>query len=276
MTKMVIKASGKKEPFDIEKFRTSLKRAGAADKTIDTLAQDIKKMPELNTTQQIYYYALEQLKKESQPVAARYKVKEALRELGPSGFPFEKFVAQIFEYQGYKTQVGIFVEGFCVEHEVDVVAEKENKHYMIEAKFHSRQDMKTDVKVTLYVQARFEDVKKKWQQDPEHKKEFHQPWVATNTKFTTEAIRYATCVQMNLLGWGYPAQNNIAELVDRLGIHPITCLTSLTKKQQRQLIQDGFVLCKDVGKHINDLKKLGLSDYKIEQVKLEAEGVCKL
>lgn len=276
MAKYVIKASGQTEPFNIEKFRTSLKRSGATKSIIDKLAHEIQRKPELKTTQQIYYFALEQLKKENRPVAARYKIKEALRELGPSGFPFERFIAKLFEYQGFNTKVDIFLTGFCVDHEIDVLAEKKDKHYMFEVKFHSRATIKTDVKVTLYVQARYEDLKKKWDQDKGSKKKYYKPWVATNTKFTTEAIRYATCVHLDLLGWGYPAKDNIGHLVDRLGLHPITCLTSLNKKQKKELIQNGFVLCKDVDKHISNLKKLGLSDHKIQQVKNEAEGVCKL
>lgn len=160
MPKMIIKASGQKEPFNTKKFQNSLKRAGASDKTIEKLIRKIKKIPTLKTTQQIYYFALEELKKYSRPVAARYKIKEALQNLGPSGFPFEKFVAQLFEYQGYKAKNNVFIDGFCVDHEVDVVAQKDNKNYMVEAKFHQRQDLKTDVKVTLYVQARFEDILK--------------------------------------------------------------------------------------------------------------------
>ncbi len=274
MAKYITKSSGKKELFNVKKFTRSLLRAGASQDLAKKLAKDILKQENLKTTYNIYRYALTQLGKESRPVAARYNLKNALVQLGPSGFPFEKFVAQLFNYQGYQTSVGQFVEGYCVGHEIDVVAQKDNKHFMVEVKFHNRHGLKSDVKVALYVQARFQDIKKKWELD--HSQDFHQPWLVTNTRFTSEAIKYGSCVGMQFLSWSYPEKNNLADLIHAAGLHPITCLTTLSGKQKKELIKKGFVLCKDVSKHKKHLKELGLSDYKINQVTQEAEGVCAL
>jgi len=270
------KASGEKELFDIRKFRRSLKKAGASDTLIKKLVTDIEKQPGLRNTREIYDFALSHLQEQSPPVAARYNIKRALLELGPAGFPFEQFVEKIFKAQGYETEQGLVVQGDCVEHEVDVVAMKEDKHYMIECKFHNRQGLKTDVKVTLYIKARFDDVEKAWVKKAEHGHKFHQAWIATNTKFTTQAIAYAECIGIQLLGWSYPQKNNLPELIDKFDLHPITALPSLSRQQKRAFIKNGFVLCRDAEKQKGLLKSLGFSDHQIKKLISELQAVCKI
>src|SRR5690606_23880275 len=119
----VIKSSGEKVKFSIEKLRASLKHSGAdvdlinqiLDKVRDELYQGI-------STKEIYNWAFALLKKKKSYFASRYKLKQAIYDLGPTGFPFENFIAAIFTYPGYKTDVGKIVQGVCVSHELDVVA----------------------------------------------------------------------------------------------------------------------------------------------------------
>ncbi|MGS0527278.1 hypothetical protein ACU8V7_21050 [Zobellia nedashkovskayae] len=50
--------------------------------------------------------------------------------MGPTGFPFERFIGALLTYSGYETKVGIVMDGICVTHEIDVVAEKKwNRNY---------------------------------------------------------------------------------------------------------------------------------------------------
>ncbi len=270
------KISGEKELFDIRKFRRSLKRAGADQRTISRLVRQLEKMPAMRNTKEIYAWALSQLEKESPPLAARYNLKHALLGLGPAGMPFEHFIAQLFEAQGYKTKVGSIIPGFCIDHEVDVVASKKDKHFMIECKFHNRQKLKSDVKVPLYIKSRFDDVEKAWDNDPQHGHEFHKAWIATNTKFTSMATEYAECTNITLLSWNYPAQGNLPDLIHKYDLHPITALTSLNRQQKKEFIKDGFVLCRDAHKHKDLLKRMGFTPRKIEKLVSEAQEVCKL
>lgn len=274
--KYVIKASGEQEPFSEQKFRRSLEKAKADPATITRLIDLIKQREDLKTTADIYRFALNELKKEERPIAARYNLKKALFELGPSGFPFELYVAKLLEEHKYQVSVGSTLQGFCVSHEIDILAHKENKHYMIECKFHIRQGIKTTVKITLYVQARFEDLKKQWHKDPKHTQELHKAWLVTNTKLTTDAIAYGNCVDMQLLSWSYPAKESLAQLIDQTGMYPITCLTTLSLRQKKELMAQGFVLCRDVHHYEQQLKKLGLSDLRIQKIMHESETVCKL
>ena len=79
-------------------------------------------------------------------------------ELGPSGFPFEKFISKLFEVQKYSVQTGQFVKGKCVTHEIDVIARKENEIVLAECKYRNTQGITVDVKTPLYIHSRFEDV----------------------------------------------------------------------------------------------------------------------
>jgi hypothetical protein len=270
MEKYVIKASGEQEAFDIQKFQRSLHKAGASDDIIKQLAQEIEQRTDLRTTHDIYSFALKKLAIIQPPIAARYNLKNALFELGPTGFPFEHFISHIFQALGYHTQTNQIIEGKCVAHEVDLVATTTQEHIIAECKFHHRQGLKVDIKVSLYVQARFEDI---------HalgtiQKQKHTNWIVTNTRFTTQTITYAQCVDITLLGWSYPEKDNIAQLIDRLGLHPITCLTSLTLRQKRELIAQNLVLCKDVHQHEQALKNLHLSPEYVQRIIHEATSVC--
>ena len=275
MSYKIRKSSGYTEFFDEKKFRRSLKRAGADDKTANEVMRIISE-EKPKTTKQVHERAVELLAKIKPPLAARYNLKQALMELGPAGFPFEQFVARIFQAQGYKIQTNEIVAGYCVDHEVDIIATKGDSHFMIECKFHNRPALKSDVKVALYVNARFEDVRKAWEAEHKGRHQFHQAWVVTNTHFTSEAIKYGECRNVKMISWSYPLGENLARMIDRLGLHPITALTSLSSKQKRQLVKNGFVLCKDAEAHADELKKLGFSSAKIRQIISEMNQTCEL
>lgn len=195
-------------------------------------------------------------------------------ELGPSGYPFEKFVGEILKFQGFTVQVGVMVEGHCVSHEVDVVAEKGEEHFMVECKFHNIPGVKSDVKIPLYIQARFKDVEKRWLTMPGHEAKFHQGWLVTNTKFTGDAIQYGTCVGLNLLGWDYPINGSLNELIDNSDLHPITCLTTLTKVEKLQLLEKKILLCKEICEKPSLLDSLDISPLRNAKVLEEGHELC--
>jgi restriction endonuclease len=269
MSFYITKYSGQKELFDIHKFRRSLKRSGASSELIETLINELQNLHNIRTTHDIYEFAFARLREENPAVAAHYNLKKALFELGPSGFPFEKFVALIFKAQKYQVETDQIVKGKCVDHEIDIVGSKEKKTIMVECKFHNQQGIKSDVKVPLYVKARFDDVEQK-----NHL--FHEAWLVSNTKFTTQAIEYAECAQIKLMSFSYPSGGSIAELIDKYQLHPITALSSLTLDRKKELISHGLVLCKDAEQHKGLLKQLGFTQQEIDTLITESQKVCKL
>jgi Holliday junction resolvase-like predicted endonuclease len=273
----VIKASGEREPFSSRKVILSMRRAGIPDEMQKQVISHVKsKLKDGISTGDIYRHITEFLDTSSYPGGSRrYRLKQAVMALGPTGYPFEKFIAAILREYGYKTETGVIVDGKCVSHEIDVVAQKDKQHFMVECKFHNRSGTRSDVKVALYVKARFEDVAAAWQEKPGHQEMFHQAWLVTNTKLTSDAIAFGECAGMKLIAWSYPRKESLQSLIEGTGLHPVTCLTSLSKDQKQKVLEQGIVLCKDLLRAEASLFRfLGMSETKAEQVQREAALTC--
>src|SRR3989344_922725 len=171
---LVKKASGEVEPFSDAKLRNSLERAKVSREMIEEIVAHVRReLVSGSKTRDIYRHAFSLLRKRERPAAARYSLKRAIMELGPTGHPFENLVGELLKLRGFSVKVASIVQGLCVSHEVDVVAEQGSRHIMVECKFHNEQGIKSDVKVALYVQARFEDIQKAGgQKDPAHTQKF--------------------------------------------------------------------------------------------------------
>ena len=272
----VVKSSGEREPFSEAKLRHSLERAQAAPELVDRAVQQmLSELRDGMPTSVIYRRAFALLRKHKRSLAARYSLKKALMELGPTGHPFEKLVGEIMRSQGYNVEVARTVQGACVAHEVDVVAIKGERHIMVECKFHNEAGVKSDVKVALYVQARFEDIEKAWQAQAGHGKHFDEAWLVTNTKLTSDAVQYAHCVGMKAIGWSFPPGGSLSELIDHANLHPITSLTSLNKSQKMRLISSGIVLCRDIVDHPEVLASVRINGSNSDKILEEAHELCQ-
>lgn len=269
---IVTKASGEEVVFSMDKLRQSLRNSGATEEQVDKVIKVIE--PQLFngiSTKKIYTWAFSILKKSTGSVAAKYQLKKAITEFGPSGFPFEKFIGKLFERKGYHVKVGIIVQGTCVSHELDVVASSEREHMMMECKFHSMQGKMSDVKVPLYIHSRFNDVKSQWVLNKQLKDKQLKAWVVTNTRFSPDALRYGTCAGLNLLSWDYPLNESIKVMIDRYKHYPITCLTLLTKPEKEHLLENNVVLCSELKEDYARLNALHIPDKRLQQIKKELE-----
>ncbi len=272
----ITKASGEKSKFSEEKIRKSLSRSGATAEQTDTILREIDaNLYEGISTKKIYRLAFNLLRGESRHIAARYHLKQAIMELGPSGFPFEKFIAEILNAEGYKTKTDQIVQGKCVSHEIDVIAEKEEHVSMIECKYHNQRGKFSDVQIPLYIQSRFKDVEAQWLKNPEYKSKTMGGWVVTNTRFSADAILYGTCSGLTLLGWDYPQKAGLKDRIDLLGLYPITCLTSLTKVEKQRLLDKKIVLCKEIYNNEQLLETSGIKTARIPTVMKEAKQLCQ-
>lgn len=271
----ITKASGEQAVFKPEKLTRSLRRAGAKEEVISQILDSVRsQLYDGMTTKKIYQIAFGLLKKASKTIASKYKLKDAIFELGPDGFAFEIFISELLKHQGYDVQLGKIVSGHCVAHEIDVIAAREEHHFMVECKFHHNKGIFCNVKVPLYIQSRFKDVEQKWLQLAGHETKFHQAWVVTNTRFTKDAIQYGTCAGLHLLSWDYPSGNGLREQIDRLRLYPVTCLTSLNLSEKQKLVEHQIILCKLLSKRVNVLAKMGIDDARIPLILKEAESLC--
>jgi Restriction endonuclease len=269
------KASGDRVPFSLDKLRSSLERSGASEEAIALILPQVEEMlHEKVTTREVYKMAYKMLKADSKHAAGRYKLKDALLELGPSGFPFEKFVGELLRLQGFKIEVGVPVEGRCVTHEVDVIAVQNHTRIMVECKYHNKRGVNTDVKIPLYVHARFQDIYQKMETELAHRGEQFHGWLVTNTRFSDDAAQYGSCCGLELLGWDYPQGRGLRELIVETGAHPITCMSTLASDEKRHLLEKNIVLCRELADHARELHQMGLSKARIQKILQEGTQIC--
>jgi hypothetical protein len=277
MNKYITKATGEREEFNPQKLRNSLMHAQASPKTADKIASQIEKeLKDGDSTKEIYHHAFELLGKEEgeKEAAVRYSLRRAIMELGPTGFPFEQFVAEIFHAKGYETTTEFIAKGECAEHEIDIVAWNPEKLIFAEAKFHNELGLKSDLKVVLYIKARWDDLMKETFNFGKERK-LDEGWLITNTKFSESAIKYAVCRNMKLVGWNYPQKGNLQDLIEECHLHPITCLESITPSDERLLMEYGVVLCKQALENPDIVAQCGISKEKTRKMMEEINLIQK-
>ncbi len=271
----IIKSSGEKAKFSLGKLRNSLKRTGADSTIIESIIEKVvEELYQGISTKEIYNRAFALLRKKKSYLASKYKLKKAIYELGPTGFPFERFVSAILKYSGYKTEVGKIIQGLCVTHEVDVIAHKNKKTTIVECKFHNEQGLNCNVKIPLYINSRYLDVKTFWNTSSKNKTALTKGWVVTNTRFTEDALQYGNCCGLYLLSWDYPKNDGLKDRIDRLGLYPITVSTLLTNREKQFLLSRDVVLCRELIGDAFYLDHLGISDLRKEKILNEINQLC--
>ncbi|MGS2740205.1 ATPase [Sinomicrobium sp. M5D2P17] len=271
----ITKASGEQADFSYEKLRASLKHTGAGGQLIEHIIRTVHNELYLGiSTREIYNRAFAMLRKDTPVFASKYKLKKAIFELGPTGFPFEKFIGAVLRYSGYENEIGKIVPGTCVNHEIDVFAGKNGTVTLVECKFHSEQGRKCNVKIPLYIHSRFVDIHSAWKKNGEN--DLTEPWVVTNTRFTSDALQYGQCAGLYLLSWDHPKENSLKDRIDRLGLHPVTSSTLMTKREKQFLLDKGIVLCRDLHKESFMLDHIGVSEKRKKNILREICELCNV
>ena len=276
----VVKADGSVEEFSETKLLSSIKRAGVPSKLHRLVLDHVRNRIYDNIpTYEIYRHIEEFLEESNEPyVRTKYSLKAAIMELGPTGFPFEVYVSEILKAQGFQTEVGTHLVGKCVNHEVDIIAKKatgpedslaqRDKKIFVECKFHNRAGTKSEVHVSLYTKARFDDLKAKHQ--------FSRALLVTNTKITSDALSYALCEGIDVMSWTYPDDASLRELVEKYKLYPITQLSFLSSSQKQELLEKDVVLIKQICADPSLLDNISLPPNKRNQILEEAKAVCNL
>ncbi|WP_412471301.1 restriction endonuclease [Halobacteriovorax sp. RT-2-4] len=247
------------EEFDKKKFKRSLEAAGVSEKASQEIVKEIaEELDPFSTSTAIHQKTYRALKRRSKLDAANYNIKRAIYKLGPTGYPFEILCAEMLRAKGYKTQVSVVKKGKFVKHEVDVVASRADGDIYCECKFHNRKYYKNDVKIPLYVYARYLDIK---EANPHLNFQYA---LISNTQFSEDAIKYAKGVNLMLFSMNYPKKNTFCDLIQRYRIYPITVLSTLRAREKKKLLDKGIVVIKHVNRAC--LKALDLSDSEVRKV----------
>jgi hypothetical protein len=224
----VTKKNGERERFDESKVRRSLMHSGADDIMIGNILAKLDKILHNGIeTQKIFRFVFKELRKQELSLSTRYNLKQGIIEMNlGGGFIFEKFMARVFNKMGYKTNLNKIIRGEHIDHEIDIIATKSNEKAMVECKHFSRPFLGISIQTALYVYARFLDLRKS----------FNKVFLVTNTKFSPQVIDYSEGVGVKLIGWKYPKENGLEELIERYKIYPITMLP-LSKAKIRQYLE---------------------------------------
>ncbi len=227
MSRNVRKASGDIQEFSAEKVADLLTRIEVPADFISKILEQLEaELSEETSTAELRQLITDHLAQLPQPelFIARYNIKPALRKFGPAGHTFERYTAKLLEADGFTNiQTPVLIEGECISHEIDVIATKDGENHMVECKFHNEDGIKSDVSVALYVYARFEDVR----HSSSMPGGFQHVWLATNTKVTSEAEKYAACKGMHLLSMEKPYGSSILDRVVRQDLFPVSSLRIL-------------------------------------------------
>ena len=192
------------------------------------------------STEKIFTITRGYLAKTNPGIAAVYALDRGLSALGPSGFIFEQYVSAMFAEMGYKSYTNFYAKGEMVQHEIDVVAEKGNVVFIIEAKYKNDFKAKTHINQAMYADARIQDIQRRAQQDGDLRE--YYMWVVTNTQFTDNAINYVSKREVQLMGWDFPKFINLKKIAYEKKLWPITVLPSITQSVLKKCAKEDIIL----------------------------------
>jgi CRISPR/Cas system-associated exonuclease Cas4 (RecB family) len=241
----VTKKTGEKEKYDPKKLCGSMERAGVPRELAQKICIEIEgELEPQVTTTKIFRETLRYLLKEDMELSARYSLRRAVDDLGPTGFLFEQYVEALLQAYGYDTKRNSIIKGECVQHEVDIFAKKAGINFLVEAKYRNEHNIKTHIDQVMYADARLMDIQRR--QEQEGSKENYIMWVITNTKFTQSAITYGNCREVKLVGWNYPRKENFEFMITKKKMYPVTVLPSLTRAARDAFTEKNLILAQDI------------------------------
>ena len=274
---LVKKNSGELIPYDPKALKRSLTKSGAKKEEVEEVFELVSKdLYDGISTRDLYKKAFQYLKNYRSSYAARYSLKRALRDLGPEGYYFEKWIGKLMQSAGYESLHSEVVQGNAVTHEIDVVASKGDQLLFCECKFRNDEDAKISVTTPMYFLSRMKEVK-------DHTYHFFgrdmkptKGFLVTNAYLTTDSIDFANYYGIGLISWDYPEDLSIKHLVDSAALYPITCLTTLTDEQEKVLLSKECILVKDLKDNPKVLDSLNLAQDQLKEVLEEANELLEI
>jgi len=280
----IINAQGEQEPFSLQKLIRSIQRAGVSLSVSREIAQQIQKEIYAGiTTGEIFQKVKDLIAHYKAAASWRFSLKQAMKNLGPTGFRFEKYVTAILQSLGYAVKLNQFISGKCLQHyEIDFIAEqktdvafalsksniKQKNFYFGECKYHYQSGMVVAQETALANWGRFWDLQQGAFALRKKREGFSlKPLLVTNARFSARAIKYAKCTQTLLWGWKHPVGEGLETIIDQYGLYPITILPSLNKDLAELFSQKNLLLAQDV-LQLN-IKKFALANH-CSQEHLEA------
>ncbi len=261
---LVKKADGRKEVFDPKKIINTCMRAGLSRKAAEGIVRKVvPKFYEGIRTRDIYAMVLKELERTEDRSSMVFRLREAVSQM-PSD-KFELYVKKILESLGYKCQWNVLVKGKCVEHQIDIIAEKAGKKYLVECKHHINPHRFCGLGIILQVQARLEDIKDGFA-ERKNSIDFRKAWIITNTKFSEHAKSYAEGKSLLLSGWKYKPRMSLEDMIQEKRLYPVSIIT-MDKLLKKKLLDQGILTVQDAMANITGIDKKS-ADYIRSQARL--------
>lgn len=271
---MVTTASGQRQRFNPKKIYRTCIRAGASRGLASEIVREVEeRLYDGIPTRKILQMVLDAMeRRQATDVASRYDLKSAMMRMGPAGFAFETFVAEVFRQYGHGALLRQHIQGRCVMHEVDIVLEKDGLRTMVEVKYHNAPGIYTGLKEAMYTYSRYLDLREGYEAGTCQR--FDKALLATNTRSSFEARKYALCKGIELLGWKYPAKAGLEKMIEAKCLYPVTVLRtdrrSLAALSRADLVLARDLAVKDPG-HISEMT--GLPRGRVEQLSIQAKSL---
>ncbi len=273
----VVKSGGDIVKFDPEKLRNTLRHIHAKPETIEHIVQKVTKQAfDGITTRELFSIVRRELIRENHCLAHRYNLRNGLLKLGPAGFKFEKYVAAILNAYQYKAEVPEKeFNGLCVRHEIDVLAEKDERVAVIEAKFRNRFDDVVTLKDTMATWSRFVDLVDGGKAGSCPRVD--EIWIVTNGRFSDRAHQFGMCKGIHLVGWS-SEENSLARMVDHAALYPITVLDDVRQWELDRFAEKNLMLCREVADKTPAAiaKMIDVSEERAEKIIKDAAEVITL
>jgi Holliday junction resolvase-like predicted endonuclease len=240
----VKKFDGSKQQFDKNRIIRTCMRNGASEETATKIANRIEKNAHDGMrTQEILDLIWEYLREHHPESQMRVDLRLALSLLR-SKPDFENYASLILKDLGYSVQSNMVLRGRCIEHEIDAIAQKEDRTIYVEVKHHNRAHTYTPLEVSMKVWATLQDLiagKKLGY----HNINFTKALIICNTKFTDHARVYADCVGIDHIGWKSPVSNGLEDIIERRSLYPVTVLKE-DRGLLRLLVGNGVLLLRQL------------------------------
>jgi hypothetical protein len=269
----VTKADGSKQPFDKQKIINTCLRLQATPEQAQSIADKIEAkaydgIPTKKILQMIFQY----MKKYRPAIGYQIDLRQAIAILR-SKPDFEIFVAKLFEAMGYKVETNLIIQGKCIEHEIDVVARKEDERILIEAKHHVNHHTYSGLDVFLQLNSNLEDLREGYKAG-KNKFRFTKAILICNTKVSEHAKRYALCKGLEFIAWKFPLERGLERIIEENKLYPITFLREIEREEAYKLADAKIVTIKQL---LDDAEKIarntGISKNRILKLQQDAKLV---
>jgi len=270
----IIKANGEKARFEKKKIVGTCLRAGVSQKQAEKIASEVESNVRNGMrTREVLKMVLKKLDALETGHGEKYRLRDAISDLSPEFHEFEKYVAHLLRAQGYTTKWNEIIQGEVIEHQIDIVAEKDGGHYLVECKHHRNPHRMTGLDIPLTYWAILDDIQRGYEKGV-IKRRFDKMWLVTNTKFSMHAIKYANAKGVILTGWGQPRKNDLPSLIHEKGLYPVTVL-GLQKEELSKFSSTGFLLLEELilAGDGEIQKRTGLSKKRVSDIMNKAKRV---